>query len=90
MKNTDGCADQYRCAVAIYLMSVMLKCYSVMIDRGISAPGHGKEVVDGLNGIDEHYIYKLMSNVHLQASKTLNSQILMHSITQNNDVSLEK
>ena len=38
-------------------MSVMLQCYSVIIIRGISTPGHGKEVVDGLNSIDKRYIY---------------------------------
>ena len=46
-------------------MSVMLKCYSSIVDRGISAPGHGKELVNGLNAIDKHYIYKLMYNVQL-------------------------
>ena len=35
----------------------MSQCYSVTIDQGISAPGHGKEVVDGLNSIDKCYIY---------------------------------
>ena len=37
-------------------MSVMSQCYSIVIDRGISAPGHGKEVVDGLNAVDKSYI----------------------------------
>ena len=40
--NTDGCVEQYRCAFTLYLMSVMSKCYSIIIDRGISAPGHRK------------------------------------------------
>ena len=59
---TDGCAEQYRCASSLYLMSVISKCYSVIIYRGISAPGHGKEGVGGLNKIDKHYIYQLISN----------------------------
>ena len=46
-------------------MSVLSQCYSVIIDQGISAPGHDKEVVDGINEIDNRYIYKLMSNVQL-------------------------
>ena len=46
-------------------MSVMSQCYAVIIDQGISAPGHGKEVVDGLNTIGKCYIYQLMSNVQL-------------------------
>ena len=28
-----------------------------MIDRGISAPGHENEVVNGLNAVDKKYIY---------------------------------
>ena len=59
-ENTDGCSEQYRCDSALYLMSVMSQTYSNIIDRGISAPGHGKEVVDGLNAVDKRYIYQLM------------------------------
>ena len=36
------------------------------------------------------YIYQLMSNVQLPWSKTFDTQILIHSIIQNNDVSLAK
>ena len=31
-ESTDGCAKQYICASALYLMSVMSQCYSVIID----------------------------------------------------------
>ena len=55
-ENTDGCAEKYRCASVMYLMSVMSKTYSIIIDCGISAPGPGKEVVDGLNAVDKRYI----------------------------------
>ena len=73
-ENTDGCAEQYRCASALYLMSVMSQTYSILIDRGISAPGHGKEVVDGLNAVDKRYIYNLMSKVQLHGSIRFDSQ----------------
>ena len=49
-------------------MSVMSQTYSIIIDWGISAPGHGKEVVDGLNAVDKSYIYQLMSKVQLPGS----------------------
>ena len=71
-------------------MSVMSQCYSVIIEHGISAPVNGKEVVDGLNAIDKRYIYQLMSTVQLPGSKIFLKQIIMHSCTQNNDVSLAK
>ena len=54
--NTDGFAEQYRCASALYFMSVMSQCYSIIIDRGISAPGNRKEVVDGINDVNKRYI----------------------------------
>ena len=72
-ENTDGCAEQYRCVSALYLMSVFFQYYSIIVDRGISAPGHGKEVVDGLNAINKLYIYQLMSNVQLPGSKIFDS-----------------
>ena len=89
-ENTDGCAEKYRCSSALYFMSVFPQCHSIIIDQGISEPGHGKEVVDGLNAIGKCYIYQLMFNVQLPGSKTFYSQILMHSCTENNDVSMAK
>ena len=71
-------------------MSVMSQCYSVIIDCGISAPGNGKEVVDGINAIDKRYIYQLMSNVQITGSKIFDSQILMHYCKPKNDVSMAK
>ena len=60
-------------------MSVMSQCYSITIDRGIRAPGHGKEVVDRLNDVDKYYIYQLMSTVKLTVSNIFDSQIQMHT-----------
>ena len=71
-------------------MSVMSQTYSIIIDRGISAPGHGKEVVDGLNAVDKRYIYQLMSKVQLPWSVRFDSQIKMHTGTKKKDVSLAK
>ena len=69
-------------------MSVMSQTYSIIIDRGISAPGHGKEVVDGLNAVDKRCIYQLMSKVLLPGLVRFDSQIKMHTVTENKDLSL--
>ena len=66
----------------------MLQCFSVIIDKGISAPGHGKEVVDGINDVDKCYIYQLMSNVQLPGSKRFDPQMQMETDNQKNYVSL--
>ena len=71
-------------------MSVMSQCYSIRIDRGLSAPGHGKEVGDGLNAVDKCYIYQLMSNVKLPGSVRFDSQIKIHTGTEKEDISLAK
>ena len=71
-------------------MSVISQTYSIIIDRGISTPGHGKEVVDGLNAVDKRYIYQLMSKVQLPGSIRLDSQIKIHTGTENKDVSLAR
>ena len=62
--------------------------YSIIIDRGISAPEHGKEVVDELNAVDKRYIYQLMFKVQLPGSVIFDLQIKIHTGTENNDVSL--
>ena len=70
----------------------MSQNYSIIIDRGISAPGHGKEVVDGINAVDKRYIYiyQLMSKVQLPVSVRFHSQIKIHTGTENKYVSLAK
>ena len=68
----------------------MLQCYSIIIYRGISAPGHGKEVVNGLNAVDKSYIYQLMSKVQLPVSIIFYSQIQMHTETKIGYISLAK
>ena len=47
-------------------------------------------MVDGLNAVDKRYIYQLMSKVQLPGSVIFDSQIKMHTDTENKDVSLVK
>ena len=68
----------------------MSQCYSVIIDWGIRTPGHGEEVVDGINAVDKRYIYQLVSNFQLPGSNRFDSQMQMHTRNQNYDVSLAK
>ena len=37
--------------------------YNITIDCSIGAPGHGKNVVDGLNAVDKNNLFKLMSRI---------------------------
>ena len=68
----------------------MSQCYFIIIDQGISAPSHDKEVVDELNDVDKRYIYQLMSTVQLPGSNRFYSHIQMHTGNQKYDVGLAK
>ena len=52
---TDGCAKQYRCSIAYYLMSYLSKPYQIVLDGAVDTPGHGKYVVDGFNAVQKQY-----------------------------------
>ena len=69
-------------------MSVITQYYSIIIDQGISAPGLRKEVEDGLNVIDNCYIYQLMSTVKLPVSNRFDSHMQMQTGNQKYGVSL--
>ena len=58
LSTTDGCAKQYKCATAIYLLSMLSKTYNIVIDRALCAPGHGKSEVDSINGVDKNTIHR--------------------------------
>ena len=52
--NTDSCSKQYRCTVALNLLSTLVHKHNISIERLVGAPGHGKGYVDGLNVVDQN------------------------------------
>ena len=55
-EETDGCGKQYHCGTALWLLSMLSSKFNITIDRAIGAPGHGKDVVDGLNATDKRFL----------------------------------
>ena len=53
---TYGCANQYKCSIAYYLMSYLSKSYQIVLDRAVDKPGHGKDVADGFNAVQKIYL----------------------------------
>ena len=77
LEDTDRCAKQYRCALAIYLMTVFSSSYGIIMDRAINAPGHGNNVVDGLNTTDKRYLKSKMEPMgKLSSNDTTNIGML--------------
>ena len=78
-----GCAENYIWDTDLYLLSILLQSYNIIIDNGISAPGHEREVVYGLNATYKMFIFFLMATVQLPGSKRFNTQMEVHTATQN-------
>ena len=55
-EDTDGLAKKYRCYLTIYLMNVLSSSYGIIMDQAMNAPGHGNNVVDGLNATRKRYL----------------------------------
>ena len=53
---TDGCAKQYRCSIAYYLMSYLSTSSQIVLDKAVDTPGHGKYVVYGFNAVQKQYL----------------------------------
>ena len=53
---TYGCAKQYRCSIAYYLMYYLSTSYQIVLDRAVDTPGHGNDIVNGFNAVQKRYL----------------------------------
>ena len=65
LTSTDGTAKQYKSSTSIYFMSMLSQAFKAVVDRSICCPGHGKNPVDAINGVDKNTI-KRWSNRSVQ------------------------
>jgi hypothetical protein len=83
--NTNGCAKQYRCATAIHLLSMLATEFNITINRSVGAPGHGKDLVDGLNGCDKQFLKKMMMRITVpgnEQSAAEDKKIIPYSVRE--------
>ena len=64
--------------------------YYIIIYRDVIAPGHGREVVDGLINTETWFLFQLMVTVQLEGSKGYDTQMLMDYENSTTDVSLSQ
>ena len=76
-ESIDGCAEHYRCATALYLMSMLSQDIYVIIDCGISAPGYVRELVDGRNAIDKRVLFQVIPIMQLPGEKVITPRWLL-------------
>ena len=61
--------------------------YNIIIDRGIVAPGHVREVVDGIN-TKKRFIPILLTNLQLPITSGYDTQMSMHTTKHKYDIIL--
>ena len=54
----------------------------------ITAPGHGREVVDSCDATEKRFIFNLMATVQLPGSQRVDIKMEMHTSTLTDDISL--
>lgn len=87
-ENTDGCTKQYRCGTACFLLSLLAFTHQIVIDRAIGAPGHGKDIVDGLNATDKQFLSYKMCKIGLPEVNETDSRMSAASMVEGTSFSL--
>ncbi|OEU07188.1 hypothetical protein FRACYDRAFT_251490 [Fragilariopsis cylindrus CCMP1102] len=70
-ETTDGCGAQYRSATALWFLSGLSIKHNIVIDRSFGAPGHGKGIVDGVNGTDKNLLIRYSARELKQAMDSI-------------------
>ena len=89
-ENTDGFADQYRYDTALYLLSMLVYTYNIIIDSDVVSQVNGREGVDGLNAIEKKSLSMLMTNLKLPNASSYDSHTEMHTSNVNTDIILAR
>ena len=53
---TDGCSKQCRCGKALLLLRHLATCYDIVFDICVDAPGHGKGIIDAIQGVEKEFL----------------------------------
>jgi hypothetical protein len=88
LDNTDECAKQYRCGTAFVLLSVLASVYGITIDRPIGAPGHCKDIVNGINATDKQFLAKKMCMIGIPEENEAENRIAAKSMIEGTSKSL--
>ena len=85
---TDGCAKQYRCSIAYYLMTYLSTSYQIVLDRAVDTPGYGKDVVDGFNSVQKGYLATFLRMRSTPEKDKIDSKHMrVESMTEKGEVS---
>ena len=91
---TDGCTTQYMCSTALYLQTQIAYEYKIMYDRVIQAPGHGRDVVDSMNGHDKTYLDTVFKRACVNPMEAMENNepqaLLCHNVQEGRRICLSE
>ena len=88
---TYGCANQYRCYIAYYLMSYLSTSYQIVLDRAVDTLGHGKDVVGGFNSVQKGYLASCLRMCSTPEKHKIDSKHMrVEAMTEKGEVSFAK
>ena len=85
---TDGWANQYRCAIAYYIMSYLSKSYQIVLDGSVETIGHGTDIVDGFNAVQKWYLATCLRMLSTPEKEKIDSKCMsVEAMTEKGEVS---
>jgi hypothetical protein len=72
----------------LYLLSLLSAVHNIVIDRAIGAPGHGKDIVDGLNATDKRFLASKMRMIGLPEGSDAENRMAAESMVEGTSKSL--
>ena len=69
---------------------MLSQAFSIIIDRGISAPGYGREVLYGLNAIDKEFLFQLIPTAQMPGEKRYDKHMVIQTGTRTSNVGLAR
>ena len=89
-EDNDGCAKQYRCALDIYLITLLLYLHGIIIDCTTNAPGHRNISFYGLKDTDKQYLREQMELLGKSASNDTSNTGMLPSALKHFPVNFEE
>lgn len=76
----DGCTSQCRCATSLFFMSLLAVQFKIIVNRMISASGHGKGDCDSQGGVDKTLLAQHMETTQTPEVGRENNRIEAHQV----------
>ena len=78
------------CGADLFCLSIISTNFNIIVDRMIGDPGHGKDMVDGINVCDKRYLMGEMCMIDTPEADDKQSRMNAHSMVGSASFNLAK